>query len=223
MKIAETIYVIRKGKFANSSEWEAIRASVHCAIKNAEWPEGSGKFLIYPESGKKAGEGNGVVPIKKKSMEILRINGWKLERPWDVLDRPSGKRKGSTPGDIDAAKEFSGQLVVVEWETGNVSSSHRSLNKMALGILKGKCIAGLLVVPNAKLAKYLTDRIGNIEELKPYLPLWQALKVKEGVLEIIVIEQDGDSKAVPRIPKGKDGRAKEGASKKATANQSKKN
>ena len=100
--------------------------------------------------------------------------------------------------------------MVVEWETGNVSSSHRAINKMALGLVAGKCVAGVLVIPNMTLAKYLTDRIGNIEEIRPYIPLWENLRVAEGVLELVVIEQDGESTASPRIPKGKHGRAKEG-------------
>lgn len=118
--------------------------------------------------------------------------------------------KGSKPGNIDAAKLFPEGLVVVEWETGNISSSHRAINKMALGLVTKKCVAGILVVPNMKLARYLTDRIGNIEEIRPYIPLWKKLAVAEGVLELVVIEQDGESMNSPKIPKGKDGRAAEG-------------
>ena len=81
---------------------------------------------------------------------------------------------------------------------------------MALGLVAKKCVAGVLVVPNMKLAQYLTDRIGNIEEIRPYAPLWENLNIVEGVLELVVIEQDADSTAVPKIPKGKDGRAAEG-------------
>jgi hypothetical protein len=55
--------------------------------------------------------------------------------------------------------------------------------------------------------RYLTDRVGNFPELEPYFPLWQALKVEEGLLEVIAIEHDGVSQSVPRIPKGTDGRA----------------
>ena len=100
--------------------------------------------------------------------------------------------------------------MVVEWETGNVSSSHRAINKMALGLVTKKCVAGVLVIPNMKLARYLIDRIGNIEEIRPYFPLWANLSVEEGVLELVVIEQDSESTNSPRIPKGKDGRAAEG-------------
>lgn len=219
MKIADTVKLLSRGDFAQSNDWALIRASIHNAIQQAEWPVGRGAFIIHPESGKKSGLGNGVVPIKAKPMEILEGDGWVLEQPWAITNRPDDlntktekkPRKGSKPGKIDAAKEFDQGLVVIEWETGNVSSSHRSINKMALGLVEKKCIAGVLVVPNTRLAKYLTDRIGNIEELRPYFPVWEALNVTDGALELVVIEQDGEDTAVPRIPKGKDGRAKEGA------------
>lgn len=52
------------GEFAASNEWATARKRLYKAIKKVEWPTGSGKFTIYPESGKKRGMGNGVVPIK---------------------------------------------------------------------------------------------------------------------------------------------------------------
>jgi Restriction endonuclease BamHI len=97
--------------------------------------------------------------------------------------------------------------VAIEWETGNISSSHRALNKMALGLMKRLLIAGVLIVPSRKLYKFLTDRVGNFDELAPYLDLWAAVPCSEGVLEIVVVEQDAESKRVPKIPKGTDGRA----------------
>ena len=99
------------------------------------------------------------------------------------------------------------RIIAFEWETGNISSSHRSMNKMCLGLLTQKIIGGFLVVPSKKLYPYLTDRIGNFPELEPYLPLWKSIPCDEGILEIIVIEQDAESFDVPRIPKGTDGRA----------------
>lgn len=110
--------------------------------------------------------GKGTVSIKAKPMSVLQADGWTLEYPWEVAAKAGvtgrGRAKGSRPGDIDAAKQFPDGLVVVEWETGNVSSSHRAINKMALGLVANKCIAGVLVIPNMNLARYLTDRIGNI-------------------------------------------------------------
>ena len=78
---------------------------------------------------------------------------------------------------------------------------------MALGILKGVLAGGLLVVPTRELYQYLTDRIGNWNELVPYLDLWRAIPCKNGVLEIVVVEHDGTSKSVRKIPKGTDGRS----------------
>jgi hypothetical protein len=213
MKIVETVVLLSRGDFATSQEWANIRATIHGAIAQAEWPVGAGSFIIHPESGKKSGQGNGVVPIKAKPMKVLKEDGWTLEYPWEVATKTGntgrGRAKGTRPGDIDAAKLFDDGLVVVEWETGNVSSSHRAINKMALGLVARKCVAGVLIIPNMNLARYLTDRIGNIEEIRPYIPLWENLSVEEGVLELVVIEQDGESTDSPRIPKGRDGRAQE--------------
>jgi len=81
------------------------------------------------------------------------------------------------------------------------------MNKLAL-LLKTQVIsAGVLVVPSRKLYVFLTDRIGNIQEIKPYFALWKSVPCHNGVLEIVVIEHDAVSKDVPRIPKGTDGRA----------------
>jgi len=147
-------------------------------------------------------------------MEVLAKAGWTLEYPWEVTTRTGAtadRRKGLRPGKIDAAKRYPQGLVVVEWETGNISSSHRAINKMALGLVANKCVAGILVVPNMQLARYLTDRVGNVDEIRPYIPLWENLSVAEGALELVVIEQDAESINVARLPKGKDGRSAEGA------------
>ncbi len=71
----------------------------------------------------------------------------------------------------------------------------------------GSLIGGFIVVPSDNLKKYLTDRIGNIGELRPYLSLWSSIPIKEGVLRIVVVEHDATSFDVPKIPKGTDGRA----------------
>ena len=95
----------------------------------------------------------------------------------------------------------------MEWETGNISSSHRALNKMAIGLMKHQLVGATLVIPSRKLYKWLTDRIGNFQELVPYLNLWKGIPCDNGILEIVVIEHDAESFDVPRIPKGTDGRS----------------
>lgn len=202
MKIVHTETLISRGEFPGSRLWASIRGPLHTAICAVDWPPGSGSFTIFPESGKKRGEGNGVVPIKAGLMQYLAQTGWGLEVPLAL-----GQRK--EPGEIDAVLSTQVGLVALEWETGNISSSHRALNKMALGLLTRKLIAGMLVVPSRALYPFLTDRIGNWDEIEPYTLLWRSLPCEEGVLEIIVIEHDATSTAVPRIPKGTSGRALE--------------
>ncbi len=172
---------------------------IHDAVYAVVWPPGTDRFTIYPQSGKKRGEGNGVTPIKKAAVLYLQEHGWLPEHPW-----PVGARK--VPGNMDAVLHSSYGLIGFEWETGNVSSSHRSLNKLCLGLLRGETAGGVLVVPSRSLYRYLTDRIGNISELEPYFELWAATPCREGVLEIVVIEHDDESFEVPRIQKGTDGR-----------------
>ncbi len=131
MKIVGVEVLQNSGKYATSQEWSATRTNLHNAVKRVSWPPGSNSFTIYPERGKKHGEGNGVRPIKNELMKDLAAQGWKLEEPLDVA---SFKR----PGKLDAVLCTSHGPVALEWETGNISSSHRALNKMALGLLRGR-------------------------------------------------------------------------------------
>lgn len=200
MKIVQEVQLISCGEFARSDEWAKARKKLHQAIRKVEWPMGSGKFTIYPESGKKRGMGNGVVPIKSGLMLDLKEQGYRLEAVATLGDnRKFGK--------FDAVLDTSYGPAVVEWETGNISSSHRSLNKMALFLLEGKIAAGVLIVPTRALYNYLTDRVGNMQELEPYLNLWKSVPCKSGVLEIVAIEHDATSKRVRRITKMTAGRA----------------
>lgn len=200
MRIVKTYTLKSRGMYASSEHWKATRRQIHDAIRRCEWPVGSGSFTIYPESGKKRGEGNGVKPIRDMFVQTLESQGWTIE----------GKAKNALEervGDFDAVLPGPDKPIVVEWETGNISSSHRSINKLTL-LLKTHIIsAGVLVLPSRRLYGYLTDRIGNIQEIKPYFALWKSVPCRDGVLEIVVIEQDETSKDVPRIPKGTDGRA----------------
>jgi len=202
MKIVREETLLSCGKYAASREWKQTRKSLYKAICRVDWPRGSGIFTIYPEPGKGRRRGNGVKPIKLGLMEELQRQGWKLE---ERLDIAMLKR----PGKLDAVLYTNYGPVALEWETGNISSSHRALNKMALGLLKGVLACGILVVPSRELYKYLTDRVGNMEELEAYLDLWRSIPCKQGVLEIVAVEHDATSTKVPRIPKGTSGRALE--------------
>ena len=200
VKIVRMEMLIEVGEFPSSREWQSIRNQIADAIKAVEWPPGSGSFTLYPESGKKRGRGSGVKPIKSACMRRLEELGWELETPMDIAVR---KR----PGSMDATLPVGNRRFCVEWETGNVSSSHRAINKMALGILCGYLIGGVLLVPTRQMYQFLTDRIGNYEELEPYFPLWQSVPVEEGLLAVIAVEHDATSTEVPRIEKATDGRA----------------
>ncbi len=172
----------------------ASLAEIRLAIKNVTWPEGTRRFTIHPRV-----DGNGVLPIKVGFVRKLRELGWKMEtRP--VL------AQGLGPGKIDALRSLDDKRqFAAEWETGNISSSHRALNKMCMGILDGHLAGGVLVLPDRELYTYLTQRIGNYKELAPYFPVYRHLKIPGGVLAVIAVSFDQTSEKAPLIPKGMDG------------------
>ncbi len=198
MKITETVDVISTGGFATSKTWKQACADVEAGILAVDWPWGSGTFTINPSK-----HGNGVKPIKDPCTKVLRAKGWRVEA------FPPLASTVLRPGDLDALVQRDGHYIAFEWETGNISSSHRALNKLVLGLIHGAVIGCFLVVPSRALYPYLTDRIGNIGELKAYLPLWSAAsaKVAQAALRIYVVEHDATSTSVAKIPKGTDGRA----------------
>jgi len=201
MKITETVDLLSNGQFPASAEWKGTCADVEAAVKATDWPHGTGTFTTYPQSGKQRGQGNGVLPIKTPCVKKLQELGWRKE------GLPREKQYAVTTGDLDALIKTSVGWVGFEWETGNISSSHRALNKLLLALMRGDLVGGFLVVPSDKLKEYLTDRIGNIGELRPYFPLWSSVPVKEGALRIVVVEHDATSTSVPKIPKMTAGRA----------------
>jgi hypothetical protein len=200
MKIVKIEKIIDSGNFSKSNDWQTVQEHIIQSIRSIEWPPGAGSFTLHDQSGKKRGQGSGVKPIKKACMLKLQSLGWQLETPVRIA---ADKR----PGPMDATYIIGNHLFCLEWETGNVSSSHRALNKIAMGILKNILIGGVLIVPTREMYKYLTDRVGNYPEIEPYFPMWHALPIKEGILVVIAIEHDAVSKDVPRIEKGTDGRA----------------
>ena len=196
MKILKTEYLIKTGEFSRSKEFESILTEIYEAIHSITWPENSEKFTLYHV--KKA---SGVVPIKKNFVKFLENNGWKSEYRMKIASR-------LRPGPVDSVKFLPGKrYFAVEWETGNISSSHRAINKMAIGLLDGVIEGGILILPSRNMYQYLTDRIGNFAEIEPYFNIWKNLKITKGLLAVIEIEHDDLSEDVPPIRKGTDGRA----------------
>lgn len=195
MKIVAVKRVIGRGPLAPTPEWKHIRQSVENAVSGFDWPEGSGSFTIRSQK-----NANGVEPIQKRAANLLNEGGWKAQYPWPIDE-------SSKPGRMDAAFESSHGTVAFEWETGNVSSSHRSINKICLGFYLGALAGGIVALPSNRLAKFLTDRVGNIGEIERYFPLWQNTPCTQGVLEIMVIEHDHEDPDIDPIEKKKTGRA----------------
>jgi hypothetical protein len=195
MKIVQEISLISVGVFEESSDWSIIRSEIREAISLIVHPIGTSNFTINPMK-----HGNGVKPIKEACMIALRDRfGWELETQIKYATR--------SPGKVDATKVLDHHLFALEWETGNISSSHRAINKMILGLLRGIFLGTALVLPSRKLYPYLTDRIGNYDELEPYFDVWRAVRIEEGFLAIFVIEHDQVDSQVLTIAKGTDGRA----------------
>jgi hypothetical protein len=201
------------GKYSSGPAFERVAADIQRAIAAVVWPPGSKTFSIRPESGKRRGEGNGVGAIKLGFQRSIVQSGWTLEQRAPVArNATEATLKGSRPGAFDAyllAPDDQGTLpFVVEWETGNISSSHRAINRIGLGIFDHYVSGGALILPSAKLAPFLTDRIGNEPELRPYHSLWeQWTKVDPAYFAIIAVEHDATDLGAPRIPKMTDGRA----------------
>lgn len=77
-------------------------------------------------------------------------------------------------------------------------------------MIEGRISGGVLVLPTRNMAQYLTDRIGNAEELESYEVLWTRWNELGGdvpYLAVVGVEHDRTDAAVPRIAKMTDGRA----------------
>jgi hypothetical protein len=199
VKIVESVDIISAGDFPHSGTWQSACLEVEEAIRCTDWPHGSGSFVINPKR-----KGNGVKPIKAPCILRLQEQGWRVEA------LPPLASNVLRPGDLDALVVRDGHYIAFEWETGNITSSHRALNKFVLGLIHRAIIGCFLVVPSRAMYTYLTDRVGNMEELRPYFPLWSAAsaKVEEAVLRIYAVQQDATAERVRLIPKGTDGRAR---------------
>ncbi len=204
MKLVRTEILIDKGGFSSSDDWRTVKRDIDIAIRSMDWPTGTGKFLLFDEKGKGRHKGNGVGAIREMFLRLLlnQSQDWKTEVKLNIPARIE-------PGPVDVSKRIGDKLFAVEWETGNISSSHRAMNKLSMGLLKEVLVGGLLILPTRTMYPYLTERIGNFEELEPYFDMWKSLSPNRGLLGVIGVEQDGVSKNVPKFSKLTSGRSVE--------------
>lgn len=158
----------------------------------------SGDFTIN-SSGKNC---NGVVPVKEGIYRRLETcYKWFREKPLAYFE---DAQKG---GPIDVYKEFGDNThpfnVGLEFETGNISSAHRSMNKLCMGIKHGDLQMAFLIMPIKRLAYYLTDRVSNYEELAPYFGL-----LDDFPIVIFGFDADHYDPSAPLLAKGRDGMSK---------------
>ena len=241
MKRLRTIIALGSGGLCQTTEWQAIYAAIDGVILAMDWPEGTGRFVIHPKgfeirttpNGKKKKRPlrNSVSAIRMQFRARMRQAGWKCEHPLDMTSAFEWLRSNTTSpilsypglapvtglreqvGDFDFWVETPSKTrAVIEWETGNISSSHRSLNKMCIGLLGGTFEIGVLILPSRNFYKHLTDRIGNFQELEPYLAFWNQVGrlIQKGMLVVVEVEQDALDESVPFIVGGDDGRHAEG-------------
>ena len=238
MKWLRTLVIFDRGEVMSSSDWRVIHESYVRSIQSIDFPKGTGLLKLRRKFKRPDGQWNrnGVVYLKRRFLDnMVKKEKWRAEvgfdlgkdrQPVEVSLYPSleSHREPITSdfGDFDLVTTTSAAMhVAIEWETGNISSSHRSMNKLAIALGTGKIQAGVLIVPSRDLYEHLTDRIGNISELSGYLSMWKDLeaRVDRGLLAITVVEHDHitDDPKFRYLPVGQDGRAREGRSKKTRA------
>jgi hypothetical protein len=211
VRIIKSEEIVHAGRFPRNRFWRRALVDIESAIGAADWPFGSGTFSLNANSrvdakGKPDKHPNGVLPIKVPMLAELESRGWLAEKLPPLPVGTGGIDLLST-GDLDALLEDRGRYVGFEWATGNISSSHRAINKLLDGITRGTLMGGVLVLPVRATQRYLTDRIGNFEELAPYFEFWRRYPVNEGALRVYGVGHDKLDSDVPYIPKGKAGRA----------------
>lgn len=236
MKWLRTLILFDKGDVISSTDWKDLHESYVRSIQSIDFPKGSGALTLRKKERDEEGstKRNGVGYLRTRFLDHLKtVESWEAEGTVDLSrdrEQPAIRLYPSMEeyrepitsdfGGFDFVKaKGNGAQIAVEWETGNISSSHRSMNKLALALVSGIIDIGVLIVPSRDLYTHMTDRIGNIGELSGYLSMWESLKfaVDRGLLAITVVEYDHltDDPAFPYLPVGNDGRAKEGRAKRS--------
>jgi len=234
MKWLRTLILFDQGEVVSSPDWRALHESYVRSIESIDNPRGSGRLCLRRKVKLPGGQWarNGVGYLRSRFLEhVCDVEGWQPEGGVDLKrdrEQPAIRLYPSLQeyrepitsdfGGFDLVTEGdNGTRIAIEWETGNISSSHRSMNKLAIALSAGVVDVGVLILPSRILYEHLTDRIGNIGELSGYLSMWEGLKstVQRGLLAITVVEHDEltDDPDFPYLAAGNDGRAAQGKAK----------
>ncbi|WP_081666153.1 hypothetical protein [Pseudogulbenkiania ferrooxidans] len=239
MRTLRTMILFDQGNLSETTDWTALYESYIRSISHIDHPIGSGKLTIRRMIKKKKNQPekrNGVQFLRRRFLDhMVNVEKWMSEGKIHYNhDKHRSSIKLYPPESIDYFEpitsgfgEFdfltqttNGMIAAIEWETGNISSSHRSLNKLTNLLSAGTIQIGVLILPSRDLYTHLTDRIGNIGELSPYLGFWQNIgqTIQSGMLAITVVEHDeiSDDPNLPFLAVGNDGRAAEGKKKAKT-------
>ena len=145
MKWVRTIILFDEGQIASSQDWRAVHAAYVRAIKSIDHPAGSGSLTIRKKVKLANGQWsrNGVGYLRKRFLnQLVNVEGWRPETSVGIVHslnpahlhlypslRPHIEPVTSDFGGIDfEMKSRAGLRIAIEWETGNISSSHRSMN-----------------------------------------------------------------------------------------------
>lgn len=231
MKCLRTLILFDQGNICASQDWQTVYDSYVRSIASIDHLPGSGTLRLRRKTRLPNGQWtrNGVGYLRSRFLEHMQNNEqWRAEGGVDLSrDRhqppirlyPSMEsyREPITSnfGGFDFVTTApNGTKIAIEWETGNISSSHRSVNKLVIALSNGIIQVGVLILPSRDLYEHLTDRIGNIGELSGYLSMWESMgaNVTRGLLAITVVEHDEltDDSDFPYLPSGNDGRARQG-------------
>jgi hypothetical protein len=233
MKWLRTLVIFDKGSVIKSADWRKIHESYVRSIQSIDFPEGSGKLKLRRKTKRPDGQWdrNGVIYLRNRFIEhMTTVEGWRKEFGFKlgknqtpaVIQSYPNRKPYTEPitskfGNFDFVTTSGRTHVAIEWETGNISSSHRSMNKLGLALTTATVQVGVLIVPSRELYANLTDRIGNIGELSGYLSVWKDLetRVDRGLLAISVVEHDEltDDTRFPYFRAIEAGRARQGRAK----------
>lgn len=232
MRWLRTLILFNQGNVMSSDGWATVHQSYTRAIETIHHPQNSGALTLRRKSRRPDStqfNRNGVGYLRNSFLRnMVDVERWHPEHIVHLLrDRiqlpallyPSLEQYQepitSDFGGFDfLTTTMDGVRVAIEWETGNISSSHRALNKLVIALKHGTIQAGVLILPSKELYAHLTDRIGNMSEVSGYLEMWESLRttVERGLLAITVVEHDAlsDDPDLPYLPTANDGRARQG-------------